>query len=735
MKSSSWPRSRSFPIAILAALTLTAPAAIGQDATRFEPKHIAATRMVTSAAVSPDGNHIAYNVVVPRTPLLDDDGPAWVELHVATRRDADQRADGTNERDADWTTRRFIGGKVNIGSPHWSTGGDAIYYTSKRSGDEHTAIYRIPVDGGESVRVRKHATSIGSFDLSPTGDRIAFLAKPKRDADEEKLAEEGFSQEIYEEDWQPTKVWIADASTASVGESGASVDLTATDGGPNGEKPPRMLELPGSAHDVRWSPNGRELMVVLAPTPSVDDSYMFKQVHIVDAEAGRIIRTIEHKAKLGQVEWSPDGKRIAMIVGEDLHDPHEGRLLVVPVDGESKPTDRTPDFDGQINHIAWVDDSNIRWLAAQGTASKFGTVTLADDESSHANDENLGIDAGETIFESFSSVGEDGPIALVGHAPSHPAELFVAQPGGSPQRVTDVNPWLESMRLAKQKTVRWTARDGLELEGVLVYPLNHVEGRRYPTIMYVHGGPEAHESNGWVTSYTRPGQLAAARGFAVFYPNYRGSTGRGVEFSKLGQADAAGAEFDDLVDGIDHLVELGITDPDRVGVTGGSYGGYASAWCATYYSERFAASVMFVGISDNVSKVGTTDIPEEMYLVHHRKRLWDDWDYFLERSPIRYVERNQTPTLILHGKQDPRVHPSQSLELFRHLKTLGQAPVRLVLYEGEGHGNRKAAARLDYNLRMIRWMEHHLQDRPTDAPPRTLDYRAAMEMPSSGDDE
>jgi dipeptidyl aminopeptidase/acylaminoacyl peptidase len=244
--------------------------------------------------------------------------------------------------------------------------------------------------------------------------------------------------------------------------------------------------------------------------------------------------------------------------------------------------------------------------------------------------------------------------------------------------------------------------------------------------MYVHGGPESHESNGWLTSYSRPGQVAAAKGFAVFYPNYRGSTGRGVEFSKMGQADAAGKEFDDLIDGIDHLIELGIADPNAIGVTGGSYGGYASAWCSTFFSDRFAASVMFVGISDNISKVGTTDIPEEMFLVHHRMRLWDDWDYFLERSPIRHVQKNRTPTLILHGKEDPRVHPSQSLELHRHLKTLGQAPVRLVLYEGEGHGNRKAAARLDYNLRMLRWMQHFLQQKNDQLPGFELDYREAV---------
>jgi dipeptidyl aminopeptidase/acylaminoacyl peptidase len=244
--------------------------------------------------------------------------------------------------------------------------------------------------------------------------------------------------------------------------------------------------------------------------------------------------------------------------------------------------------------------------------------------------------------------------------------------------------------------------------------------------MAVHGGPESHVPDGWVTRYSYPGQVAAARGFAIFYPNYRGSTGRGVAFSKMGQADAAGKEFDDLVDGVDHLIALGLVDKNKVGITGGSYGGYASAWGATFYSDRFAASVMFVGISDNVSKLGTTDIPQEMYLVHHRKHLWEDWEYFIQRSPIRHIEKNRTPTLILHGKNDPRVHPSQSLELFRHLKTLNQAPVRLVLYRGEGHGNRKAAARLDYNLRMLRWMEHYLQGPGGDPPHLELNYQRAL---------
>ncbi|MFL0672063.1 MAG: alpha/beta hydrolase family protein [Erythrobacter sp.] len=228
--------------------------------------------------------------------------------------------------------------------------------------------------------------------------------------------------------------------------------------------------------------------------------------------------------------------------------------------------------------------------------------------------------------------------------------------------------------------------------------------------MNVHGGPEAHDSNGWQTGYSKPGQVAAGKGYAVFLPNYRGSTGYGVAFAKQHQGDYGGKEFDDIVDAKRALVKDGITDAARTGITGGSYGGYASAWGATYYSAEYAASVMFVGISNNLSKFGTTDIPNEMYLVHERKWPWEEWEHLLDRSPIFHVDKAATPILIMHGDSDPRVHPSQSLELYRNIKTRKPAvPLRLVFYPGEGHGNNRAASRYDYNLRMMDWFDTYLK--------------------------
>jgi dipeptidyl aminopeptidase/acylaminoacyl peptidase len=186
-----------------------------------------------------------------------------------------------------------------------------------------------------------------------------------------------------------------------------------------------------------------------------------------------------------------------------------------------------------------------------------------------------------------------------------------------------------------------------------------------------------------------------------------------MDFGNLGAE-----EFDDVIDGIQHLADKGMVDKNRVGIGGGSYGGYFAAWGATRHTEHFAASVMFVGISNQISKRFTTDIPYEMYHVHWGVWPHEDWELHLDRSPIKYAHESKTPTLILHGKQDPRVHPSQSLELYRAMKTHGQAPVRLIWYPGQGHGNQKNTSKHDYAVRTMEWFEYYLKgDNPRDQMP------------------
>jgi dipeptidyl aminopeptidase/acylaminoacyl peptidase len=318
-------------------------------------------------------------------------------------------------------------------------------------------------------------------------------------------------------------------------------------------------------------------------------------------------------------------------------------------------------------------------------------------------------------------------IISISGSSSHPQEV-VSIIDGSVKRLT-YSIDLSGVEFPKQVAVTYEARDGLEIGGVLIYPNDYSKGKRYPMIMMIHGGPEAHISNEWKDRYSNPIKYAASKGYVVFSPNYRGSTGRGVEFSKMGQADYAGAEFNDLVDAITHFDKIGLIDKDRVGITGGSYGGYASAWAATALSEHFAASVMFVGISNQLSKFGTTDIPMEMYNVHARNYPWDKWQWMLERSPIYHTDKAKTPILIMHGKEDTRVNPSQSMELYRYIKTRTETPVRLVFYPGEGHGNKKSAAQLDYGKRLMRWMDFYLMEGNgiDEMPPYDLEHEKILE--------
>jgi dipeptidyl aminopeptidase/acylaminoacyl peptidase len=658
---------------------------VGAESTVLTPETVATVRSVTEIAMSPDGRQIAYLLSQPRKPGVDEDGEPWSELWVLDARTGTQRP--------------FITGKVSVEKLDWTPDGRQVGFLAKRGDDKFKSLYFIPIDGGEARLAVSLKSDIRAYSFSPDGGRVALLAGEPEDDSVKKLKEKGFKQEIFEEDWRYGRVWVAKPFEP------LATNQTA-------------LPVTGSVRQVRWSPVEDRLALSVTPTPSVDDGLMRQRVVVVDAGSGAETGAVDHAGKLEALEWSPDGRQLAMVAGEDLHDPSAGRLMVVSSAG-GKPRDLTAGWLSDAAAFSWRDATRLWVVVAQGVLTSIQEIDATGRQAP-----KVLSGPGHPVVTGLSLAAASDGLAVVGSAPGHPSEIFTREADGQLRRRTDSNPWLAGVRLARQEVVRHRARDGVELEGILIRPLEEVAGAKTPLILSVHGGPESHVSDGWLTSYSLPGQVASARGFAVFYPNYRGSTGRGVAFSKLGQGDAAGKEFDDLVDAVDHLVGQGWVDRANVGVTGGSYGGYATAWCSTKFSERFAAGVMFVGISDKISKVGTTDIPDEEFLVHARKRPWEDWQFLLERSPIFHAGQSRTPLLILHGADDPRVHPGQSKELYRHLKLRSQAPVRLVLYPGEGHGNRKAGARYDYHLRMLQWFEKYLLGPGGEMPSRTLEYDA-----------
>ena len=634
-------------------------------------------RAVSDVQAQPRGGAIAYTLSVPRTPGEGKDGPAWNELHVI---------------DAAGKSRPYLTGQVNVAAPAWTHDG-GIAFLMKGDKDETRTLYRIPLDGGGATALRALKTDIRGFSFSPDGTRVALVALEPEDADLKSLRDKGFDARVIEEGERVSRLWIA-----QLGEDA-----------PDAEK----IDIQGSVQSALWSPAGDRLALVVTPHERVDDALVLGRVRIV-ASDGRELGRVDNPGKLGHLSWSPDGKHLAIISAEDESDPREGRLTVVGRDGGTQ-RDLLPGLPGHVWNIAWRDADTLGFISNEGTATRIGEVDM---DGAQRTLLNL-----PTPVYTALSLAQDGNIALVGSSPSHPSDVFRLAPGASaPQRLTDSNPWLADVALAKQEVIRYTARDGLEIEGILVHPLERRGNARVPLILVVHGGPEAHYSNGWINNYSQPAQVAAARGFATFLPNYRASTGRGVAYSKLNHGRPAKEEFDDLVDGVEHLVKIGLVDRAKVGITGGSYGGYATAWGATYLSEHFAAAVMFVGISDKIGLLGTSDIPNEFHNVHYQTWPWENWQLFTEASPIHYVTRNRTPTLILHGDADPRVDPTQSRTMYRYLKLAGNAPVRLVMYPGEGHGNARAASRWDYSLRLMQWMEHYLKGPGGEPPSQVVDY-------------
>jgi dipeptidyl aminopeptidase/acylaminoacyl peptidase len=654
------------PLSVLY-LILTTPVDVTAQ-TGVTPEHIAKMEAVTGSVISDDANIIAYTISIPADPFKEN-APNQNHLYLI---------------DLENGTSRPYYTLGSVGSVQFRPGTGTITFLTQRPGDSTRSLYELPVDGGEAVKLLSFERNILSYTWHPDGNRIAFRAT---DAPESSSSPLPYLADVFEENKPQHRVYIANV---------ADINIV-----------PNRIHVDGSIYLFEWSPDGEKLAVSAAPTPSVDDSFMAQQIFIVDRSTRQIISEINNEGKLGQIVWSPDSQRLALRGAANINDPIDGRILIVSARG-GVPVLIDRDFEGKYEQISWTSNSTIHFYASISTSSIIGTI-----RPDGTGKQTLFL-TGEHSIGSFSRSG-NGLISFTASSPEHPTEVYLLDENtdGEPQRKTYNNPWLNQVELGRQEVVSYETRDGeFVIDGMLIYPLNYTTGTRVPVITVVHGGPEAHYSNGWLTAYSMPGQMAAAKGYAVFYPNYRGSTGRGIEFIFSSQGDLSGKEFDDIVDGVDYLISRGIADPDRIGVTGGSYGGYASAWMSTYYSDRFAAAVMFVGISNNLSKWGTSDIPEELYLVHSRERMWesdDKWMDYLRRSPIYWVDRAETPILIMHGSNDTRVHPAQSLELYRHLKVRRpEVPARLVWYPGEGHGNTRSASKYDYNYRMLQWFDTYL---------------------------
>jgi dipeptidyl aminopeptidase/acylaminoacyl peptidase len=646
------------------------------------PQDLLQLKAVKEAKISPDGQWIAYTISTPRQ-ATDKPGENDTDLYLMSITDK--------------TSIPFVVGTDNISSIQWKPDGSQIAYKKKSRDKSKAQVWSITLSGGEVKQLTDFETGILNYKWHPNENKIGFIATTPMTKKEKILKKTGYKFIYYEEDQKHRNLYLECLKC---------------------DNKTKQLTNGVTVWDFEFSPDGNTIAADISPENLIDHKYMFRKIFLLDLATLELKQLSNNPGKLGNYAFSPDGKKLAYCAALTINDHQVSQVYVMSTDGIGLKN-LTPDsFRGHIRWASWKDDNTIIYYANEGVWSTLSLVNVNDGKRDiFLNSNDTGI-----IFNKVYYTANFKDFVFVGHTPSHRSEVYYWNGYDKPKRLSDSNPILDKRTLGKQRIYKYKARDGQKIEGMLIYPVNYEKGKKYPLIMIIHGGPESNYSNGWLTGYGTPGQVLAGKGYFAFYPNYRSSTGYGLDFANNGLGDPAGVEFDDIADGIDALIDDGYIDKNRIGLVGGSYGGYAAAWFSSYYTDKVKAVNMRVGISNNISRRGTTDIPYEEMYVHSGKQLEEMWELSLKRSPIYYAHQSKTAVLITGGADDTRVHPSQSLEYYRRLKMNGHPAVRLVQYPGEEHGSKMQTSQMDQLYRTLDWFDWYVKDgKPIEGPMPPLD--------------
>ncbi|MFO7669261.1 MAG: S9 family peptidase [Bacteroidales bacterium] len=634
--------------------------------------------------ISPDGTEILYSVSTPRGANEAPGGSytAFFRMNLANGVIAPLFADG-----------------IRGSSPRYSPDGERIGFLYATAG-EADQVWFMESAGGEISKLTDAPGGVSDFLWQPGKNGIAYLSETPSTEREKELKERGYGFIFYEENLKNSNLFLAEYDEQW---------------NPVGEK---QLTEGVQTWDFTFNSQGTRIAASISPKNLIDQRYMFRRIFLIDPATGDRKQVSQNEGKLGNYAFSPGGTHLAYAAALNLNDHSVSQAFVADLNSGDLSNLTPGSFRGTISWVDWQDDNQVLYYSEEGVYPKLCTVPLK------GGKRKVLLDAsdGGIVFDIPQIDDDFKRFVFTGSTPTDKINLYLWEGKGNLHKLTDLNPVLAEKSLGEQEVIRFSARDGMEIEGLLIHPVGYQEGKKYPLVVYVHGGPESHHSNSWLSSYSTPGQVMAGKGYLVLYLNYRASTGYGVDFAMEGFGDPAGKEFDDIADGIDWAVEARGADRERVGLAGGSYGGYASAWFATYYTRYVKAVCMFVGISNNISKRGTTDIAYEELYVHSGKPLEEMWQLDLERSPIYWARQSKTATLIYGGAADTRVHPSQSYELYRGMKMNDHPAVRLVQYPGEGHGNRKQVGQIDVLYRQMAWLDWYVRDlKPLEGPMPPLD--------------
>ena len=598
------------------------------------------------------------------SPMISPDGKTIAYTHIGEIRLV--QTDGTNDRTM-----------AKGSQPAWSPDGRSIAYISS---EVHGRQVWVATATGESQN-RLTATDeyIDRFEWAPDSQSIAFLARPRPWADLTFLAHtqtKGEPTVIDENNLPRNRLWLVSLKDDSV------KPLTPPDISVGGYE----QWFPDT---FSFSPDSKFIAFGKRPHAKAG-GHLDSEIAIVSTADGSLQTATDRPGMDGYPQYSPDGKRIAFLTTERRN--WVTRSHIYLLDPATKQVEKvTPGIDRKIREYHWSHDGQkIYFILDDGVTKPVYELDVASRSATPLASDGK-------VYGSLSVARNAPGLAFLRQSPTEPNELYFADPSSfEPKKLTSlaeaqVREWKE----IPTEVVRWKSFDGMEIEGIVHKPVGWVSGKRYPLLVIPHGGPHAVQSNGFVSGEAR---LFAERGWAVFQPNFRGSGGYGEAFLRANINNWGVGDYQDLMTGVDALIERGLADPEKLAIAGASYGGYMTSWTITQ-TDRFKAAVDGAAITDTSSFLRSLDVPDRFI-----DYLGADPRNYARHSPIEYADRIVTPTLVWHGDSDIRVPTDQGRQLYVMLQKYG-VPSQFVLYHGESHGVRKPAHVRDLLERKVDWLE------------------------------
>jgi dipeptidyl aminopeptidase/acylaminoacyl peptidase len=642
-------------------------AATAAEPTRFTVDDLARIANVSELDLSPDGEYVVYGASEPN---LEED-EAQYDLWRA-------RWDGSEKR----PLTRTPGSDEFMAA--YSPDGKWIAFLSDR-GDEDALIqvWVMPADGGEAEVLTDYRGGVADFQWAPDSARLAVIADDPELAEGEEEPKQPrpivIDRYYFKEDYVG---WLTDKREHLYLFEIAGRKSTQLTSGASDE------QLPA------WSPDGKRIAYVTKRGPD-PDRHLNWDIYVIEARAGAEERQVTRFAGAdndptleSRPAWSPDGKRIAYVQQREDKWIYYAPWSLAVVDVESGEVSRPAGV--ELNHTKprfTADGASVLALVEESRVTPLSRIELATGAVTP-------LTRGPRLDFAFD-VAADGRIAVVGSDALHPYRIEAAEPAG-PRLIADQNEWLKDRKLAPVEEITFKSPDGTSIDGFLVKPVGYVAGRRYPAILRIHGGPVYQFSHEFMDDW----QVFAANGYAVIAANPRGSSGRGFDFAKAIYADWGVKDGADVLAAVDHVVELGVADPERLGVGGHSYGGILTDQVIAR-DPRFKGAVSSAGVANIFGSWGV-----DMYIREYEQELglpWRDREKFERVSyPFFNADKITTATLFLCNELDDNVPCIGAMQMYQALKSQG-VPTRLVIYPNEYHGLTVPSYLKDRMQRMLDW--------------------------------